>query len=56
MGESQCPTCGHIVSGFEQEDFEYGLSVLTAKDAEIARLKAIIKKMEDAECDASDSL
>ena len=40
MGESQCPICHHIVTGFEQQDFEAGLSVLKAKDAEIERLRS----------------
>lgn len=39
MGESQCPVCHHIVTGFEKETFEAGLSILKAKDDEIARLR-----------------
>lgn len=35
MGESQCPHCGHVVTGFEQEAFE-------ARKAELHRLRNII--------------
>lgn len=43
MGESQCPTCGHIVTGFEQQDFVCRKHELEAKDAEIERLRAALK-------------
>lgn len=46
MGESQCPTCHHVVPGFEKETFEAGMSVLAAKDAEIAELRAKINRAD----------
>ena len=39
MGEDQCPRCGHITTGFEQQDFAAKQAVLAAKDAEIERLR-----------------
>jgi AmiR/NasT family two-component response regulator len=46
MGEHQCQICGHIVTGFEKDDFEAGLSVLAAKDAEIERLRNTVADMQ----------
>lgn len=52
MGESQCPLCGHIVTGFEQQDFEVkrdehaALHARIAElEAEVARLKSLVGEM-----------
>jgi len=42
VGESQCPTCGHVTTGFETQEFEAAQASLAAKDAEIERLLAAI--------------
>lgn len=47
MGESQCPTCGHIVTGFEQAEFEVKQTADEAKDAEIVRLRRALKDAQD---------
>lgn len=44
MGEHQCPFCHHITTGFEQQEFERAQAELAAKDAEIERLRALLKE------------
>ena len=39
MGESQCPHCGHVVSGFEQVEFE-------VKQDELTQLRAAIERKD----------
>lgn len=55
MGESQCPTCHHIVTGFERDDFEAGLAVLAAKDAEIKNLLAKLAQIAGVCRDNADA-
>lgn len=45
MGEHQCPHCGHITTGFEDQDFKLMREAEEAKDAEIARLRAVLQKI-----------
>lgn len=49
MNQSQCTDCGHIVTGFEQQDFELRASILAAKDTEIARLTAELAAARERE-------
>lgn|SRR5487761_64208 len=46
MGEYQCPLCGHITSGFEQQEFEPHVKQHDAKDAELDRLRSALSEAE----------
>lgn len=35
MGEHQCPHCGHITTGFEEQEFRAAQHAAAAKDAEL---------------------
>lgn len=48
MGESQCPTCGHVITGFEDQDFRLMREAEVAKDAEIERLRAALSGLVNA--------
>lgn len=47
MGEHQCQECGHITTGFEDQDFKLMREAEEAKDAEIARLRAALLALAD---------
>ena len=42
MGEHQCPHCGHITTGFEDQDFKLMREAEEAKDAEIAKQQRLL--------------
>ena len=44
MGESQCPLCGHIVTGFEQHEFDLNQAANAAKEVEREKLVAALVK------------
>lgn len=47
MGEHQCRECGHVTTGFEQQQFEADRAVVDTKDAEIGRLRAALQQIAD---------
>ena len=47
MGEHQCPHCGHITTGFEQQEFEIAKKASDAKEAEISRLREAVEDAID---------
>lgn len=42
MGESQCPHCGHIVTGFEQQEFEHRACVIADLQSQLAAAREVI--------------
>jgi hypothetical protein len=45
MGEHQCEVCGHITTGFENQDFALMREAEVAKDAEIERLRGALEEI-----------
>ena len=46
MGESQCPMCGHAVSGFETQEFEARQDEDASLRAENERLRAALNEAQ----------
>ena len=40
MGESQCSVCGHVVTGFEQAEYDLHQQLHETQLAELSRLRA----------------
>ena len=47
MGESQCPVCHHITTGFEQQDFEVREATLDALRARVESLERALREIAD---------
>lgn len=48
MGEHQCPVCGHITTGFEQQEFEAKQHELECLRERIAFLTATLRDIAHA--------